>query len=474
MSTTVRTRFAPSPTGALHIGGARTALFSWALAQHFGGTFVLRIEDTDVERSTPENVAEILNAMAWLKLTHDDGPYYQMQRMDRYREVIAQMLANGTAYHCYTSREELEAMREAQKTRGEREKYDGTWRPETGKTLPTPPAGVQPVVRFKNPLTGLTSWIDVVKGEISFNNEELDDLIIARPDGTPTYNFCVVVDDWDMGITHVIRGDDHVNNTPKQINILKALNAQLPFYGHIPMILAPDGSKLSKRKNATAVMDYERMGYLPEALCNYLARLGWGHGDDEVFTREQFVEWFSVEHLSSSSSQWDPKKLNWMNNHYINQKPHDELVALIEPRLTTRLETYDHTLPLTTYPLAEIVALYKSRCDTLVQITDEAESYYLPYAANIELINEQVNEANRPALKDFAEGLKTVAWDKESINALIKSTLAQHGLKMPAIGLPLRAIVLGQTQSPSLDNILWIFGREEILHRLSILQANPA
>lgn len=474
MSTTVRTRFAPSPTGALHIGGARTALFSWALAQHFGGTFVLRIEDTDVERSTPENVAEILNAMAWLKLTHDDGPYYQMQRMDRYREVIAQMLANGTAYHCYTSREELEAMREAQKARGEREKYDGTWRPETGKTLPTPPAGVQPVVRFKNPLTGLTSWIDVVKGEISFNNEELDDLIIARPDGTPTYNFCVVVDDWDMGITHVIRGDDHVNNTPKQINILKALNAPLPFYGHIPMILAPDGSKLSKRKNATAVMDYERMGYLPEALCNYLARLGWGHGDDEVFTREQFVEWFSVEHLSSSSSQWDPKKLNWMNNHYINQKPHDELVALIEPRLTTRLETYDHTLPLTTYPLAEIVALYKSRCDTLVQITDEAESYYLPYVANIELINEQVNEANRPALKDFAEGLKTVAWDKESINALIKSTLAQHGLKMPAIGLPLRAIVLGQTQSPSLDNILWIFGREEILHRLSILQTNPA
>ena len=474
MSTTVRTRFAPSPTGALHIGGARTALFSWALAQHFGGTFVLRIEDTDVERSTPENVAEILNAMSWLKLTHDDGPYYQMQRMDRYREVIAQMLANGTAYHCYTSREELEAMREAQKARGEREKYDGTWRPETGKTLPTPPAGVQPVVRFKNPLTGLTSWIDVVKGEISFNNEELDDLIIARPDGTPTYNFCVVVDDWDMGITHVIRGDDHVNNTPKQINILKALNAPLPFYGHIPMILAPDGSKLSKRKNATAVMDYERMGYLPEALCNYLARLGWGHGDDEVFTREQFVEWFSVEHLSSSSSQWDPKKLNWMNNHYINQKPHDELVALIEPRLTTRLETYDHTLPLTTYPLAEIVALYKSRCDTLVQITDEAESYYLPYVANIELINEQVNEANRPALKDFAEGLQTVAWDKESINALIKSTLAQHGLKMPAIGLPLRAIVLGQTQSPSLDNILWIFGREEILHRLSILQTNPA
>ncbi|AXF85912.1 Glutamate--tRNA ligase [Ephemeroptericola cinctiostellae] len=469
MSTTVRTRFAPSPTGALHIGGARTALFSWALAQHFGGTFVLRIEDTDVERSTPENVAEILDAMAWLKLTHDDGPYYQMQRMDRYREVIEQMLANGTAYHCYTSREELEAMREAQKARGEREKYDGTWRPEAGKTLPEIPVGVQPVVRFKNPLSGNTSWVDVVKGEISFNNAELDDLIIARPDGTPTYNFCVVVDDWDMGITHVIRGDDHVNNTPKQINILKALNAPLPFYGHIPMILAPDGSKLSKRKNATAVMDYERMGYLPEALCNYLARLGWGHGDDEVFTREQFVEWFSVEHLTSSSSQWDPKKLNWMNNHYINKKPHDELVALIEPRLIARLNTYDHTLPLTTYPLSDIVALYKSRCDTLVQITDEAESYYLPYVANIELINEQVNDANRPALKDFAEGLKTVTWDKESINALIKSILTEHGLKMPALGIPLRAIILGQTQSPSVDTVLHVFGRQEVLNRLNIV-----
>ena len=461
---TIRTRFAPSPTGALHIGGARTALFSWALAQHFGGTFVLRIEDTDVERSTPENVTEILNSMKWLNLTHDDGPYFQMQRMDRYREVVAQMLANGTAYHCYTSREQLDAMREAQKTAGQREKYDGTWRPEAGKILPAPPADVQPVVRFKNPLDGNTSWVDVVKGEISFNNEELDDLIIARPDGTPTYNFCVVVDDCDMGITHVIRGDDHVNNTPKQINILKALGAPIPFYGHIPMILAPDGTKLSKRRNATAVMDYERMGYLPEALCNYLARLGWGHGDDEIFTREQFVEWFSVEHLSSSSSQWDPKKLDWLNNHYINHMAHDELVALVEPRLVKRLNQ-----PLTTYSLSDIVALYKSRCDTLEAIVDAAVGYYLPYVANVELINEHVNDANRPALKDFAEGLKTVTWDKESINALIKSTLAAHGLKMPALGLPLRAIVLGQTQSPSLDAVLYIFGRTEVLNRLKMM-----
>ena len=462
----IRTRFAPSPTGALHIGGARTALFSWALAQHFGGTFVLRIEDTDVERSTPENVEEILNAMQWLGLTHDDGPYYQMQRMDRYREVIAQMLNDGTAYHCYTSREELEAMRDAQKAAGEREKYNGTWRPEAGKTLPPVPADVQPVVRFRNPLSGSTSWVDVVKGEISFNNEELDDLIIARPDGTPTYNFCVVIDDWDMGITHVIRGDDHVNNTPKQINILKALNAPVPFYGHIPMILAPDGTKLSKRKNATAVMDYERMGYLPEALNNYLARLGWGHGDDELFTREQFVEWFTVEHLSSSSSQWDPKKLDWVNHHYINAKPHDELVALVEPRVCADLAKHEHTHPLSTYSLSDIVALYKSRCDTLVQLSNAAEAFYLNYAPNHELIKEQLNDANRPALADFTEKLATVAWDKESINALIKATLAEHGIKMPALGVPLRAIIFGQTQSPSLDAVLYIFGRDEVVARL--------
>ena len=465
--TTIRTRFAPSPTGALHIGGARTALFSWALAKHSGGTFVLRIEDTDVERSTPENVNEILNAMQWLDLAHDDGPYYQMQRMDRYREVVAQMLNDGTAYHCYTSKEELETMREAQKAAGQREKYDGTWRPEEGKILPTPPEGVKPVVRFKNPLSGNTSWVDVVKGEISFNNEELDDLIIARPDGTPTYNFCVVVDDWDMGITHVIRGDDHVNNTPKQINILKALGAPLPFYGHIPMILAPDGTKLSKRRNATAVMDYERMGYLPEALVNYLARLGWGHGDDEIFTREQFVEWFSVEHLSSSSSQWDPKKLNWLNNHYINQKDNAELTALIAPRVAKRLESYEHTTPLDTFSLEAIVELYKSRSDTLEDIATAAESFYVKYEANVELIKEQINDANRPALQDFAKGLKTVEWSKEAISALIKSTLAEHGLKMPALGLPLRATLLGQTQSPSLDAIVWIIGRDETLKRLS-------
>ncbi len=467
MTTAIRTRFAPSPTGALHIGGARTALFSWALAKHSGGTFVLRIEDTDVERSTQQNVDEILNSMKWLDLTHDDGPYYQMQRMARYRDVVQQMLADGTAYYCYTSREELDSMRAAQKERGEREKYDGTWRPEAGKTLPAIPDGVAPVVRFKNPLSGTTSWVDVVKGLIQFDNVELDDLIIARPDGTPTYNFCVVIDDWDMGITHVIRGDDHVNNTPKQINILKALNAPLPEYGHIPMILAPDGTKLSKRKNATAVMDYEAMGYLPEALLNYLARLGWGHGDDEVFTREQFVAWFDVSQLSSSSSQWDPKKLNWLNNHYINQKDQQALTQMILPRVQKRLAQREDALPTDTYSLSDIVALYKSRSDTLEDIAAAAEMFYLKHTPNTALINEQINDANRPMLLDFIAKLKTVEWQKEAINALIKSTLAAHGLKMPMLGVPLRALLFGQAQSPSLDAVFMILGRDVVLQRLS-------
>ena len=465
-STPIRTRFAPSPTGALHIGGARTALYSWALAKHFGGTFVLRIEDTDVERSTPENVAEILNAMAWLDLPHDDGPYYQMQRMDRYREVIAQMLVNGTAYHCYCSREELEQMRTEQEARGERTRYNGLWRPEAGKTLPNIPEGVQPVVRFKNPTEGAVTWQDVIKGEISISNAELDDLIIARADGTPTYNFCVVVDDWDMGITHVIRGDDHVGNTPKQINILKALNAPLPQYGHVPMILGPDGKKLSKRTNSTAVMDYERSGYLPETMCNYLARLGWGHGDDEVFSREQFIEWFDLTNLSNSPAQWDPKKLNWLNNHYINAKPQAELTALIQTRLQKRLDNYDHAYPIDTITLSAWIELFKSRADTLVQIEDAIEEFFLPYTANLDLINEHVNDANRPALRDFTEKLQTIAWDKTAIHELIQNTLTEHGLKMPALGKPLRAILLGQTNSPSLDAVIYILGQTATIERL--------
>jgi glutamyl-tRNA synthetase len=334
---TIRTRFAPSPTGYLHIGGARTALFSWAYARKHGGTFILRIEDTDVERSTPEAVQAILDGMAWLALGYDEGPFYQMQRMERYKEVIGQMLDEGSAYYCYTSPAELEAMREAQRARGEKPRYDGRWRPEPGKVLPAvPPAGVSPVVRFKNPAHGSVVWKDLVKGYIEFDNGELDDLIIARADGTPTYNFCVVVDDWDMGITHVIRGDDHVNNTPRQINILKALGATVPQYAHLSMILGDDGTKLSKRHGAVSVMQYDEDGYLPEAVINYLARLGWSHGDEEIFSVEQFCAWFDLDHITPSAAQFNTEKLNWVNQHYLKQADNARLAALVRRRALQR------------------------------------------------------------------------------------------------------------------------------------------
>ncbi|MFQ6707827.1 glutamate--tRNA ligase, partial [Bordetella pertussis] len=362
----VRTRFAPSPTGFLHLGGARTALFSWAFARHHQGVFVLRIEDTDVERSTPEAVQAILDSMDWLGMQPDEGPFYQMKRMDRYAEVLAGMLEAGTAYHCYCSPEEVDAMREAARAKGLKPRYDGTWRPEPGKTLPPVPADRKPVIRFRNPIDGATSWNDMVKGPISFDNGELDDLIIARPDGTPTYNFCVVVDDWDMGITHVLRGDDHVNNTPRQINILRALGATLPEYGHVPMILGPDGEKLSKRHGAVNVMEYDAQGYLPEAMVNYLARLGWSHGDDELFTREQLVEWFDTRHLSKSASQWDPKKLNWVNAHYIKGMDDAELAGRVAPRVERRGGKPQAA------DLPAIMGLLKDRAETLEQLAEDA------------------------------------------------------------------------------------------------------
>src|SRR5690606_13687457 len=368
----VRTRFAPSPTGYLHLGGARTALFSWAFARHYGGTFVLRIEDTDLERSTPEAVQAILDGMQWLDLKADEGPFYQMQRMDRYREVTADMLDKGTAYYCYSTPEQVEAMRERARAIGAKPRYDGTWRPEPGKTLPPIPAGVKPVVRFRSPQDGVTAWDDLVKGPISFDNGELDDLVIARPDGTPTYNFCVVVDDWDMRITHVIRGDDHVNNTPRQINILRALGAPVPEYGHLPMIHGPDGQKLSKRHGAVSVMQYDEDGYLPEAILNYLARLGWSHGDEEVFSREQFVQWFDGEHISRSPSRFDFDKLRWLNNLYLRQRADVELASLLAPRLAQAGVAKTAAGP----DLAVICGLLKERAQTLNELADLAHMFY--------------------------------------------------------------------------------------------------
>ena len=460
-STKVRTRFAPSPTGYLHIGGARTALFSWAYARHHGGQFILRIEDTDVARSTPEAVQAILDGMQWLGLEADEGPFYQMQRMERYKAVIQQMLAAGTAYHCYMPPEELDALREAQRARGEKPRYDGRWRPEPGKTLPEPPAGVQPVVRFRNPLDGVVAWDDQVKGRIEFANAELDDFIIARADGTPTYNFCVVVDDWDMGITHVIRGDDHVNNTPRQINVLKALGAEVPLYAHLSMILGDDGTKLSKRHGAVSVMQYDEEGYLPEAVINYLARLGWSHGDDEVFGREQFVEWFDLDHITPSAAQFNTEKLNWLNAHYIKQSSDARLASEAASRLASR-----GVNPEGGPALESVVALYKERVGTLNELADAVEPFVIEVHPSEALIEQHLTDTARTALRSLRARLVAAEWDKAALNQAIKDTMAEHGLKMPQVAIPLRVALLGTPQTLSIDAVLQVLGRERVLTRL--------
>ena len=458
----VRTRFAPSPTGYLHLGGARTALFSWAYARHFGGTFVLRIEDTDLERSTPQAVQAIVDGMSWLGLDHDEGPYYQMQRMDRYREMIAQMLQAGTAYHCYSSPAEVEAMRERQRAHGEKPRYDGTWRPMPGKLLPTVPDGRQPVVRFCNPLDGEVTWNDLVKGPITIANREMDDLIIARADGTPTYNFCVAVDDWDMQITHVIRGDDHVNNTPRQINILHALGATLPQYGHLPMILGADGEKLSKRHGAVSVMEYPEQGFLREAMLNYLARLGWSHGDEEIFSLAQFIEWFDLDHLSKSPAQFNPEKLAWINNHYIKHSDNDHLATFVKPLMLADGASFTHTPS-----LSRVIGLMKDRTNTLNELARAAMLFYRSPAADPALLLPYLSDPVRIALHDFTQKCATVEWEKTAISAMLKETLAAHQLKMPQLAMPLRLLLTGQLQTPAIDAVIELVGRDTTLGRLS-------
>lgn len=467
MTTTIRTRFAPSPTGYLHLGGARTALFSWAFAKHHKGVFVLRIEDTDVERSTPEAVDAILEGMNWLGMHADEGPFYQMQRTERHREAINQLLEKGKAYYCYSSTEEVEEMREVARAKGQKPRYDGTWRPEIGKTLPPVPADRQPVIRFKTPLDGATSWDDMVKGRISIANEELDDLVIARADGIPTYNFCVVVDDWDMEITHVIRGDDHVNNTPRQIVIFEALGADVPVYGHVPMILGPDGEKLSKRHGAVSIMDYDEQGYLPEAMVNYLARLGWSHGDAELFSVEQFIEWFDTRNLSKSASQWDPKKLNWVNAHYIKQRANEDLAELVTPRIE-KLGGSPNLVDLTT-----VMELLKGRAETLNDLAAGAMLFCTPFnPASADLQAEVLTDEAKALLADFTQRAANIAdtnWNTESVAAVIKETLTANEVKMSKLGIPLRVAVTGQKQTPAVDAVLALIGKKAVLQRLQAL-----
>jgi len=456
----VRTRFAPSPTGYLHIGGARTALYSWAYARRHGGQFVLRIEDTDLTRSTKESTDAIFESMKWLGLDWDEGPYFQMQRMQRYRDAANQLLDGGHAYWCYASPEELTEMREQQRARGLKPRYDGRWRPENaaGKT---PPAGVDPVLRFRNPERGDVTWNDLVKGSITVSNDELDDLVLLRADGVPTYNFGVVVDDWDMKITHVIRGDDHVNNTPRQINIFNALGFELPQFGHVPMILGHDGERLSKRHGAVSVMQYQEEGYLPEALINYLARLGWSHGDDEIFSVGQFIEWFDLGSISRSPAKFDPAKLDWVNQQYLKIADDTRLAELVAPFL--RLRDCD---PGSGPDLRRVVALLKDRATTIVELADAAVLFYRELHPTKELKEKHYSAEARPALQALRQRLADIDWQREAIGQAVKEAVGEFGLKMPKLAMPLRVMVTGEPQTPSIDATLELIGREKVLARM--------
>ena len=458
----IRTRFAPSPTGFLHIGGVRTALFSWAFARKHQGKFVLRIEDTDLERSTAESLKAILDGMHWVGLDYDEGPFYQTKRFDRYAEVLQQLITAGHAYYDYTSKEELEEMRQEAEAKGEHFWYDRRWRPDQGKSLPSVPDGIQPVVRFKMPLQGETTWNDLVKGKISIANQDLDDLIIARADGTPTYNFCVVVDDYDMGITHVIRGDDHVNNTPKQINILLAMGAVVPEYAHLPMILNEKGAKMSKRRDAVSVVEYDQQGILPEALLNYLARLGWGHGDDEFFTMTQFIEWFDLKDVSPSASRFDHEKLLWLNAQHIKASDNNRLATLILPRLQ------QYGVSKVEQPaLNEVIALVKDRAHDLNQLADECLYFYKKLTPTEQELAKHWDADTAARMQRFAALLQQLPqWDAESIHALFAPFCEAEKIKMGKLGMPLRLAVCGTGKTPSIDQVLALMGKEEVLQRL--------
>jgi glutamyl-tRNA synthetase len=481
----VRTRFAPSPTGFIHLGNIRSALYPWAFARANQGVFILRIEDTDEERSSQAAVDVILEGMQWLGLDHDEGPYFQMQRIDRYKQVVQEMLDQGLIYPCYMSTAELDALRERQMAAKDKPRYDGTWRPEPGKTLPPVPAGVRPVLRFKNPHGGSVVWEDKVKGRIEISNNELDDLIIARPAaegsdsmvGTPTYNFCVVVDDMDMGITHVIRGDDHVNNTPRQINILRALGQEPPVYAHLPTVMTETVdehgekhiSKMSKRHGAKAVTEYRDEGYLADAIVNYLARLGWSHGDDEIFSREQLIGWFNLDHLGKSAGQFDEAKLRWVAQQHMKTAADAVLAKLVREQFVRRGVDLPAALRAGEGDarLMAMCALYKDRCVTTVELTDWLAMYVAPVNPPADELAAQLTDAVKPAVASLAQRLQTATWDKASIAQSLKDTLSEFGLKMPQLAIPVRLLVCGRVQTPSVDAALALFDRDVVVQRLA-------
>ncbi len=461
----VVTRFAPSPTGFLHIGGARTALFSYLYAKRHGGRFVLRVEDTDRERSTQAAVDAILEGMQWLGLKSDVEPIYQTQRIDRYRELIEELLAAGKAYRCYASKQELDQLRAEQQAQKRKPRYDGRWRPEPGKSLPPPPEGVSPVIRFRNPLEGEVVLEDLIKGPIRFSNAEMDDLIIARADGTPTYNFCVVVDDMDMGITHVVRGDDHVNNTPRQINILKALGATPPQYAHVSMILGADGAKLSKRHGALGVMEYRAMGFMPEALCNYLVRLGWSHGDQELFSRQEMIEKFDFDHVTPSAARFDMEKAHWVNQQYL--KATDP--ALIAPELEWHLRRIGLD-PMRGPNLEKVIEQYRDRCKTLVEMAEKARPYFSELPADPYDAKDAAKHLSAETggyLQVFSDRLsEQVAWNAEAIEATAKAVCAALDIKLGKLAQPTRVALIGKAVSPPLGITLELMNRTRTLARL--------
>ena len=456
----IRTRFAPSPTGYLHIGGVRTALFSWLYARKHGGDFILRIEDTDLARSTKASVNAILEGMAWLGLDYDQGPFYQTARFDRYKEVIQYLLDHDMAYYCYATPEELEEMRESQKARGEKPRYDGRYRDFKG----TAPAGIDPVIRFKNPLDGEVVIEDLVKGEVRIHNQELDDLIIARSDGTPTYNLTVVVDDWDMGITHVIRGDDHLNNTPRQINILKALEAPIPKYAHIPMVLGEDGSRLSKRHGAVSVLQYKEEGFLPEALLNYLVRLGWSHGDQEIFSIDEMIEYFDLAQVNTSPSTFNTEKLLWVNQQHIQQANAEHLARYLSPFMSEK------GINLQQGPeLAKVAELLRERAKTLVEMAEAADYFYQDFEAfEPTAAKKHLRPVAKSALILLAEKLAEIEnWTAENIHQAIQATADSLEVGMGKVGMPLRVAITGRGQSPAIDQTAALIGKEKCLKRLN-------
>lgn len=457
---TIRTRFAPSPTGYLHIGGVRTALFSWLFARKHKGTFILRIEDTDLERSTDVAIGIIIEGMRWLGLDHDEGPFYQTQRFDRYKEIIQKLINTDHAYHCYCSKEELELMRETAMAKGEKPRYNGKCR--NGVT--NPPEDIKPVVRFKNPLDGGVVIDDQIQGRVVFKNSELDDLIIARSDGTPTYNLTVVVDDMDMKITHVIRGDDHLNNTPRQMNIFNALGAMPPVYAHVPLILGPDGKRLSKRHGAVSVLEYKEEGILPDALLNYLVRLGWSHGDQEIFSRQEMIDLFDITDVNKSAAAVNPEKLLWLNQHYLKTSPVESLIA----PLTEQLKAIDID-PVTGPDLSRLIEVQRERCNTLKHMAADSQIFfrqfeeYEPQAAAKHLTPEAV-----PVLEGLLESLENQSdWSARALHDTVKSVANSLDLKLGKVAQPLRVALCGNAMSPSIDVTLELLGRDKTLARIA-------